>query len=78
MKTREELLKDRLDLFETDGWKDLVEELEEIEDRTKDISTIDNENALWHAKGQLHILGYVLSLEAATKIEMEQLDSEED
>ena len=72
MKEREQVLKDRLDLFETDGWKDLMLELEFIEEGAKDISTIDNEQALWHAKRQLQTLGYLLSLENATKLEMEQ------
>lgn len=76
MKTEEQILKDRIDLFETDGWKDLMLELESIEGRVKDISTIEDDKALWHAKGQLHILGYLLSMETATKIAMENLEIE--
>ena len=76
MKTEEQILKDRIDLFETDGWKDLMLELESIEGRAKDISTIEDDKALWHAKGQLHILGYLLSMETATKVAMENLEIE--
>ena len=72
MKTDKDFYNDRLSLFETEGWLDLKEELKNIEDRVKDISTIEDEKALWHAKGQLQILGLLLSLEEATKIGMEQ------
>jgi len=72
MKTDEQFLKDRQQLFESEGWLDLKEELKNIEDSVKDISTIEDEKALWHAKGQLHILSLLLTLEEATKIGMEQ------
>jgi len=72
MKTDEQFLKDRLDLFESEGWLDLMAELETIEDTTRDIETINDEKSLWDAKGQLKVLGYLLSLESATQIAVEQ------
>ena len=75
MKTDKQFYDDRLRLFATEGWLDLKEELKNIEDRVKDISTIEDEKALWHAKGQLHILGLLLSLEDAAKLAMEQLET---
>ncbi len=75
MKTDEQFLKDRLDLFHTEGWLDLMEELEKIEDSTRDIETIEDNNALWDAKGQLKVLVYLLSLESATKIAVEQSET---
>ena len=75
MKTDEQFLKDRLELFETDGWKDLTEELKNIEDSVRDVDTMKNEQDLWHAKGQLHLLGYMISLESATNIAMEQSET---
>ena len=75
MKADKEFYNDRLALFETEGWLDLKEELKNIEDTVKDISTIEDEKALWHAKGQLHILGLLLSLEDAAKLAMEQLET---
>ena len=75
MKTDEQFLKDREQLFESEGWLDLKEELKNIEDSVKDISTIENEKALWHAKGQLQILGLLLSLEEATKLASGQLET---
>lgn len=75
MKTDEQFLKDRLELFETEGWLDLVEELKNIEISVRDVDTMKNEKDLWHAKGQLQLLGYVISLESATKLAMEQSET---
>jgi len=74
-KSDEQYYKDRLDMFESEGWIDLKQELQNIEDSVKDISTIEDEKALYHAKGQLQILGLLLSLEQAAKIAMEQLET---
>jgi len=73
-KSDEQFYKDRLEMFESEGWLDLKEELQNIEDRVKDISTIEDEKALYHAKGQLQVLGLLLSLEQAAKIAMEQTE----
>jgi hypothetical protein len=75
VKTDEQFLKDRVELFETEGWSDLMEELKNIESSVRDVDTMKNEQDLWHAKGQLQLLGYVISLESATKITMEQSET---
>ena len=74
-KTDEKFFRDRQDLFMSEGWIDLKAELLNIEKSVKDISTIQNENDLYHAKGQLQILGLLLSLEEATKLAMEQAET---
>ena len=75
MKTDEQFLKDRLDLFETEGWLDLMEELKNIDISVRDVDTMKNEQDLWHAKGQLQQLGLLLSLEVATKLAMDNLET---
>jgi hypothetical protein len=75
VKTDEQFLKDRVELFATEGWLDLMEELKNIESSVRDVDTMKNEQDLWHAKGQLQLLGYVISLESATKIAMEQSET---
>jgi hypothetical protein len=75
MKTDEDFLKGRLELFETEGWIDLVEELKIIESSVRDVDTMNSEKDLWHANGQLQQLGLLLSLESATKIAMDNLDN---
>jgi hypothetical protein len=52
-----------------------MEELKGIENSVKDLDTMDNEKELWEAKGQLKILGYLISLESATKIAVEQSET---
>jgi len=75
VKTDEQFLKDRVELFTTEGWLDLVEEFKNIEHNVKDVDTMDNEKELWEAKGQLKVLGFLISLESATKIAMEQSET---
>jgi len=74
-KTDEQFLKDRLEMFETEGWRDLVSDLKITEENVRDISTLESEKDLWHAKGQLEILRQLHSLEDATKLAVEQSNS---
>ena len=74
-KTDEQFLKDRLDMFETEGWRDLVSDLKITEENVRDIRTLESEKDLWNAKGQLEILRQLYSLEDATKLAVEQSDS---
>ena len=74
-KTDEQFLRDRLDMFETEGWRDLVSDLKITEENVRDIRTLESEKDLWHAKGQLEILRHLHSLEDATKLAVEQSDS---
>ncbi len=74
-KTDEQFLKDRLDMFETEGWRDLVSDLKITEENVRDIRTLESEKDLWYAKGQLEILRQLHSLEDATKLAVEQSDS---
>jgi len=75
MKTDEQFLKDRQDLFDSSGWLDLMDELKNIELNVQDIDTMQNVNDLWEAKGQLKVIGYLLSLESATQIAVEQSET---
>jgi len=72
MKTDEQFLKDRLALFDTEGWRDLMADMQITEENVLDIRTLESEKDLWHAKGQLEILRQLRSLEDATKLTVEQ------
>jgi len=72
MKTDEQFIKDRLAMFETEGWRDLMVDMEITEKNVADIRTLESEKDLWHAKGQLEILRQLRSLEDATKLTVEQ------
>ena len=71
-KEDEQFLKDRSDMFETEGWLDLIEDLKKIEQSVVNIDTMNNQDDLFHAKGQLHIINFLLSLENVTKFNLEQ------
>ena len=70
-----EFYDNRINLVETDGWIDLIEELKTISESVKRIDSIENERDLWFARGQLSILRQMIVLEDATKTAMTELDS---
>ena len=82
MQTQEELVDDqtkqfyrnRTDLVEQDGWRDLIEELKNLEELYNKLDSIESEKDLWFAKGQLSILRQMLSLEDTAKRAVEELD----
>ena len=69
-----EFYANRINLVETDGWIDLIEELKTLSESVKRIDSIDNEKDLWFARGQLSILRQMIVLEEATKTAMTELD----
>ena len=69
-----EFYANRINLVETDGWIDLIEELKTLSESVKRIDSIDNEKDLWFARGQLSILRQMIVLEDATKTAMTELD----
>lgn len=75
-KTDERFIEDRLAMMESEGWLDLIADLENIQSSVVDIDTMTDNKDLWEAKGQLNILRFLLTLENTTKITLEQ--SEED
>jgi len=74
-KENEEFYRDRVDLLETEGWADLIEELKVMSKSVKRLDSIDNEKDLWFARGQLSILRQMIVLEDATKATMTELDN---
>ena len=73
-KTDDRYLEDRLAMMESEGWLDLIADLETIQEGVVNIDTMTDEKDLWEAKGQLNILRFLLTLENTTKIAMEQSD----
>ncbi len=73
-KTDDRFIKDRLAMMESEGWLDLIADLETIQEGVVNIDTMTDEKDLWEAKGQLNILRFLLTLENTTKIAMEQSD----
>ena len=75
-KTDDRFIEDRLAMMETEGWLDLIADLETIQEGVVNIDTMTDEKDLWEAKGQLQILRFLLTLENTTKITMEQSEKE--
>lgn len=64
----------RLNLIEQDGWRELVKELQTLEDLTNKLDSVESEKDLWFARGQLSILRQMIGLEETTKAAAEELD----
>ncbi len=71
-KTDDRFIEDRLAMMESEGWLDLIADLETIQEGVVNIDTMTDEKDLWEAKGQLAILRFIMTLENTTKITMEQ------
>jgi|8_EtaG_2_1085327.scaffolds.fasta_scaffold39057_2 hypothetical protein len=72
-KTDEQFLTDRMSMMETEGWHDLVADLKNLESNITNINNINSEQDLWVIKGQLRIVNFILSLDTATTIALEEL-----
>jgi hypothetical protein len=72
-KTDQQFLEDRLGMTETSGWIDLVTDLKELEENIVNLNNINSEKDLWVIKGQLRIINYIVSLENATHLALEEL-----
>ena len=64
----------RLNLIEQDGWRELVKELQTLEDLTNKLDSVESEKDLWFARGQLSILRQIIALEETTQQAAEELD----
>ena len=72
-KTDEAFLSDRIQMTRSEGWLDLVEEIENLEGSITNVDNINSEQDLWAIKGQLRIINFLLSLDTATNLALEEL-----
>tara|TARA_B110000285_G_scaffold2091_1_gene2212 strand:+ start:96 stop:338 length:243 start_codon:yes stop_codon:yes gene_type:complete len=72
-KTDERFLEDRLGMMETEGWLDLVQDIKNLEDSIVNLDSINSEQDLWFIKGQLRLINFIISLENATNLALEEL-----
>ena len=72
-KTDEAFLSDRINMTRSEGWLDLVEEIENLEGSITNLDNINSEQDLWVIKGQLRIINFILSLDTSTTLALEQL-----
>ena len=72
-KTDERFLEDRLGMMETEGWLDLVQDIKNLEESVVNLDSINSEQDLWFIKGQLRLINFIISLENATNLALEEL-----
>ena len=65
------------DLFRTDGWKQLIEELQQNAFVINSVEATKDENDLYVRKGQLNVLAYIHNFESATNNNYEELISDD-
>ena len=72
-KTDEKFLEDRLGMMETEGWLDLVQDIKNLQSSIANVENINSEKDLWEIKGQLRLINFIISLENATNLALEEL-----
>ena len=72
-KTDVQFLEDRISMTGTDGWLDLLEDIKNLQSSISNVENITSEKGLWEIKGQLRIINFILSLEDATNLALEEL-----
>jgi len=65
------------DLFNTDGWKQLIEELKQNALVINSVEATKDENDLYVRKGQLNVLAYILNFETTTNTNYQELVSDD-
>ena len=75
-KTDIKFLEDRMSMMETEGWHDLIEDFKILEDSASNVNSMNSEQDLWHAKGQLLVVNLILSLHSATNLALEESQEE--
>jgi hypothetical protein len=65
------------DLFRTDGWKQLIEELTQNAVVINSVEATKDENDLFVRKGQLNVLAYLINFETTTNNNYDELVSDD-
>ena len=65
------------DLFRSEGWKQLIEELQQNALVINSVEATKDENDLYVRKGQLNVLAYILNFENTTNNNYEELTADD-
>jgi hypothetical protein len=65
-------------LFQTDGWKQLIEELQQNALVINSVEATKDSNDLYMRKGQINVLAYILNLESTTNNNYDELENNND
>ena len=67
---------EQFSLFATQGWKELLEDLQKFKDSLNNLSTVADEQTLFFRKGQLDILELLIQRKAMCEKTYEELLNE--
>ena len=66
----------RFDMMSTDGWKDLIDDIETMAASINNITTVNDEKDLQFKKGELSILTWLKTLKQVSEQAYEELQNE--
>jgi hypothetical protein len=66
----------RFSMMATQGWQDLLEDLDMMLKSTDTVSGIDTEQQLWFRKGEISIMNWIKNLKESSTEVYEQLQEE--
>lgn len=72
----QKVFEERLEMFNSDAWKLLAEEIEMQEEGINDPQILNSVEELWYVKGQLTVMRWLLTLPHATELQYEEILSE--
>ena len=75
-KELQQFYEQRFDLFSQAGWKDLVEDFQELAKQVGDITKCTDEPDLWYRRGQIDMINYIINLQELTERAFEELDED--
>ena len=67
---------EQFSMFSTDGWKDLMEDLEKLKNQLENIRTVEDSQQLYYRQGQLDILDLMLYRKKTCEEVYEQLQGD--
>lgn len=76
-KVLQEYYEERFSMMSSIGWKDLIEDVQELFDTYNKINSTDSFEEFHKRKGQLDILQWILTLESVSEQTYEELKNEE-
>ena len=77
-KETEEYYSKYFDLFRTEGWKQLIEELRQNAMLINSVENTKDQEDLYIRKGQLKVLAYLLNFESNMETSFEELEKEDE
>jgi hypothetical protein len=77
-KETEEYYNKYFDLFRTEGWKQLIEELKQNAMLINSVENTKDRDDLFIRKGQLKVLAYLLNFESNMETSFEELEKEDE